>query len=1020
VASGREVVLRITANVTSLRAGMLSAAASVKDFEGQVVQVAKVSNETQRIAGKAMLGVGVAAAAGLALAVRSAVQFEQRMANVATISGDVEKNFDAAGDAVLEMSGRLGVGANELAEGLYDVASAGFQGAAGMQILEVAAVAAQAGLSTTAVAAKAITGALNAYGLSVSQASDVSDIFFQTVNLGIVTFEELAQNVGDFMGTANVLGVSLDKAAASFATITLAGVPAAEAATSLNAVMTQMLSPSVALTATMEALGYESGQAMVNALGLHGTLQLLRNSTGDNTAAFAALFPEVRAMRGAIALTAQDGATYNRVAGEITDKSKRAGAAAEALAIQQRSLGGQLKIAKEQILALAIGIGQSLLPVLRPVVGLVQNVATGFAALGGGAQTGTAVLGVLAAGVFTIGGAFLLLAPKIAAAVKWFQVLRVTAPLLAASLQTVTLAMGAIGIALIAATFVLASYGAAKKKTKAVTDDFVAALKDEKAGIKGAMDATVAKMIVDKDLDKQAAQFGISVETLTDALGGNKAALTDVIGAAQAYIDSMRGNPMNEAERQRVIAAQRLIDALGTAGVALDTARDKVKREDEALKAAATSSGKAAAGIDGLGDAAFDAAGYMDKLDESQKKVLTSLQGMVDLSDIYVGGQRAVEDAEKEANRAAAERIRDGARAQSDAMETRHTAERKALDAETTTGDAARKAHDQRVENLTARQEKEKEAAETTVESEGKRADAIEDANTRSVLSLQSYLKLISDAGKARLSRQRNLAVIKARGATAEVLAELAELPDEYAGVINEIATSSDAAFAEFVQVAAANSASAVAATQAQFDLLPPALEKIGGLAGEQMAKALRDKFLAGLITVKEIIDLLARLQAEQAAKDAVMVPVVGVPGAFRPAGGGPTANINMRAEGHYAQIAPAGSWRIWAEPETGGEAYIPLAYSKRSGSMALVAQVASAFGAQVVPMAAGGTWGVPAYSAAGVGGGGQSSNAALERAAAAMERASARRSVARMENHFHEKIDPLHVARKISWELDH
>jgi hypothetical protein len=37
--------------------------------------------------------------------------------------------------------------------------------------------------------------------------------------------------------------------------------------------------------------------------------------------------------------------------------------------------------------------------------------------------------------------------------------------------------------------------------------------------------------------------------------------------------------------------------------------------------------------------------------------------------------------------------------------------------------------------------------------------------------------------------------------------------------------------------------------------------------------------------------------------------------------------------EDHVAQIAPAGSWRVWAEPETGGEAYIPLAPSKRPRS---------------------------------------------------------------------------------------
>jgi hypothetical protein len=38
-------------------------------------------------------------------------------------------------------------------------------------------------------------------------------------------------------------------------------------------------------------------------------------------------------------------------------------------------------------------------------------------------------------------------------------------------------------------------------------------------------------------------------------------------------------------------------------------------------------------------------------------------------------------------------------------------------------------------------------------------------------------------------------------------------------------------------------------------------------------------------------------------------------------------------AENHVAQIAPAGSWRIWGEPETGGEAYVPLARSKRPRS---------------------------------------------------------------------------------------
>ncbi|WP_164546670.1 tape measure protein [Actinobaculum sp. 352] len=64
--------------------------------------------------------------------------------------------------------------------------------------------------------------------------------------------------------------------------------------------------------------------------------------------------------------------------------------------------------------------------------------------------------------------------------------------------------------------------------------------------------------------------------------------------------------------------------------------------------------------------------------------------------------------------------------------------------------------------------------------------------------------------------------------------------------------------------------------------------------------------------------------------------------GASRFADGGIT-------EPHVAQIAPAGAWRVWAEPETGGEAYIPLANSKRDRSTAILGEVASRFGYQLI-----------------------------------------------------------------------
>lgn len=52
---------------------------------------------------------------------------------------------------------------------------------------------------------------------------------------------------------------------------------------------------------------------------------------------------------------------------------------------------------------------------------------------------------------------------------------------------------------------------------------------------------------------------------------------------------------------------------------------------------------------------------------------------------------------------------------------------------------------------------------------------------------------------------------------------------------------------------------------------------------------------------------------------------------------------------GHTAQIAPAGAWRVWAEDETGGEAYIPFAPSKRPRSLDIWRETGRRLGADDV-----------------------------------------------------------------------
>lgn len=68
-------------------------------------------------------------------------------------------------------------------------------------------------------------------------------------------------------------------------------------------------------------------------------------------------------------------------------------------------------------------------------------------------------------------------------------------------------------------------------------------------------------------------------------------------------------------------------------------------------------------------------------------------------------------------------------------------------------------------------------------------------------------------------------------------------------------------------------------------------------------------------------------------------------------------ANGGMR-ERHVAQIAPAGAMRVWAEPETGGEAYIPLAKGKRERSRKIAAETVDRLGGRVNWYARGGVTG--------------------------------------------------------------
>src|SRR5436190_3813988 len=379
----RTLTVRLVANLGGLKAGLGAGAAEVKSFGNTVATSTGKAATGFQTMGRSGVVAGGLIVAGFGMAVKSAADFESAMRNVNTIAGLSEDQLGATGDAVLDMSRRLPQSATTLAQGLYDIASSGFQGADGLEILDAAATSASAGLTTAATSAQAITAVLNAYGREAADATDISDTLFQTVNLGVINFEQLASGVDDWIGTDHAANVSFEEASAGLAAMTLSGVSAAEAGTSLNRVLLAFVQPSDAMAAALKEIGYDSGVAALGALGLKGTMDSLAQSGFDNVEALSSLFPEVRGLRGAFALLANDGQNFERTSAGITDQTKRQGAAQAALDEQSKSLSFQFKVMKNNLAAVGIEIGTGLLPVIKPFVEFVGRLASGFAMLPG-------------------------------------------------------------------------------------------------------------------------------------------------------------------------------------------------------------------------------------------------------------------------------------------------------------------------------------------------------------------------------------------------------------------------------------------------------------------------------------------------------------------------------------------------------------------------------------------------------------------------------------------------------------
>ncbi|MEV1245081.1 hypothetical protein [Nonomuraea sp. NPDC049750] len=400
---------------------------------------------------------------------------------------------------------------------------------------------------------------------------------------------------------------------------------------------------------------------------------------------------------------------------------------------------------------------------------------------------------------------------------------------------------------------------------------------------------------------------------------------------------------LSEAQRAGIDGSSEVVDALGR----IEDAR---RAESEAAAEAARTRQESARSVADAERALADAQTEASRQQADAARQLADAESELDKT--RVESARAVRDAQK-----------DVARAQADAAQVAKESARSVADAQ---AEAARAVRDASREIMDA---------EKAVRDARREAAADNRSATDSVLEswakLRGDSKLTSEQLLAELEKQvrdqetwrANLVRLAGR-VPPEMLDELAKLGPGAAGLVASAASMSDAELTKFISLYGRSGKSAGDTFAKNLAEAGPVLADIARRQGQSVADRVREAMDGGrnsvfdaarrigvainegiqgdrVVTIRtEVQEFAAKIS--QQADGGILTYAMGGMAAF--AGGG---------EHHVAQIARPGTMRLWAEPETGGEAYIPLAASKRSRSEDILSQVAGRFGGAFVKRAA-------------------------------------------------------------------
>lgn len=320
--------------------------------------------------GKAIIGVTAGIAAFGVSAVKTGMEFEAQMSRVQAISGATSEELEALNKLAIKLGADTAFSAKEAAEGMENLASAGFNTNEIMDampgLLDLAAVSG----GDVAMASENAASALRAFGLEAGQAGHIADVFARAAADTNAEVEDMGYAMKYVAPVAKAMGHSLEETAAAIGIMSDAGVKGSQAGTTLRGALSRLAKPTKNMKDVMADLGLSFFDAKGNMKPLAGIISELERGTKGLTQeqknqAIVTLFGQ-QSLSGMLALIDAGPGKLQ----ELTKSLKESdGAAQEMAKTMQNNLSSQIEQLGGSFETLKIKIFQSVDGPLNSVVG---------------------------------------------------------------------------------------------------------------------------------------------------------------------------------------------------------------------------------------------------------------------------------------------------------------------------------------------------------------------------------------------------------------------------------------------------------------------------------------------------------------------------------------------------------------------------------------------------------------------------------------------------------------------------